>query len=187
MKDYIKKNDSVEEKVVEKVGLASPWQEYCSELQALFAMDDEVAVGDIEKTALGYVLSIEVKNLDKYVALSELIPEEKMFGNVKLRIDIYDVVNEIENMDKAELLEKAFAGNPIFNQMLRVRDVTGTPHCFAMFEPTVIQFYNDDLRDPNGFKTTLVQDVARDIFEEVCEGVNFCTRKINEGEYKAGD
>ena len=192
MKEYIKKDDSVEKKVAEnvgeKVGLASPWQEYCSELKALFAMDDEVTVWDIEEDSMGKVLSIEVKNLEKYVALSELIPEEKVFGNVKLRIDIYDVVNEIEDMDKADLLEKAFAGNPIFDKMLRMRDVTGTPHFFAMFEPTVIQFYNDDLLDPNGFKTTLVQDVARDIFGEVCEGVNFCTtREINEGEYKARD
>jgi hypothetical protein len=43
-----------------------------------------------------------------------------------------------------------------------------------VFEKKVVQFFNDQLDDINGNKSTLYQDIAKDVFEKH-EGVYFCT------------
>ena len=46
---------------------------------------------------------------------------------------------------------------------------------FAVFAKEVVQYYNDDLTDINGLKSTLYEDIARDVFD--IDGINYCTSK----------
>ena len=48
------------------------------------------------------------------------------------------------------------------------------------FEPTVIQFPNDDLTDPEGLWSGLAEDIAAEIFDIGDEAVNFCTARAYE-------
>jgi hypothetical protein len=47
---------------------------------------------------------------------------------------------------------------------------------YVAFKKEVVQFYADNLRDPNGFKSTLYQDIAEDVFGEK-NNVCYCTSK----------
>ncbi len=52
---------------------------------------------------------------------------------------------------------------------------------YILFEPKVVQFFNDDLGDLNGLRSTLYQDIAANVFEDAHEGVFFCTAPATEG------
>ena len=45
---------------------------------------------------------------------------------------------------------------------------------YVVFENKVVQFFNDDLSDIHGNKSTLYQEIAKDIFGD-CDNIYFCT------------
>jgi len=45
---------------------------------------------------------------------------------------------------------------------------------YVLFKNKVVQYFIDNIGDYNGMKSTLYEDIARDIFEDV-DGVFFCT------------
>ena len=169
-----------------KVGLSAPWENYNNELIALFDEDEDICVEDIYTSNLNdydFIISIRVYNHKKFKALHRLLPEEKVFGDVKVKLDIYDMENEDKEKEPKLIddLETLFNGNPSFNRIEKLTDMTGCEHDFVMFEPEVIQYYNDDLGDFNGMSTCLVQDVARDVFDDLmAKGIRFCTRDLDE-------
>ena len=64
---------------------SSPWVTYYREVDALFERDKEVfVVFDEENTEL----KLYVNNQDKAEAIRHLMPLEKKFGNVVLKIDV---------------------------------------------------------------------------------------------------
>ena len=158
-----------------KLDLSAPWQAYRSKLNALFGGDDEVTVSEVFSEDTGYVVHIEVKSHSKFNALSKLLPEQVTFGNVVLKILLYDKANGADGDDYVALFNDAFRGNPVFNSVLDLTDFADTHHYFVQFEPTVVQYFDDDLRDPNGYWTGLIQDVARDVFVDCPLGVSFNT------------
>ena len=93
---------------MEKVKLSAPWVTFAHEINALFENDPQVHVlyNDADN-----VLSIYVDNQAKADALMKLIPEEKVFGNVTMKINIIPANKE---ETKINLFETAFAGNPAF-------------------------------------------------------------------------
>ena len=65
--------------------LSSPWVEFYREIEALFAQDDEVkVVYEEEKNEV----KLYVENARKADALAQLLPTEKTFGNVVLKITV---------------------------------------------------------------------------------------------------
>lgn len=165
-----------------KLDLSAPWQAYRSKLNALFGGDDEVTVSDVFSEGTGYVVHIEVKSHSKFNALSKLLPKEVTFGNVVLKILLYDKANGADGDDYVALFNDAFRGNPVFNSVLDLTDFADTHHYFVQFEPTVVQYFDDDLRDPNGYWTGLIQDVARDVFVDCPLGVSFNTIPMDDDE-----
>ena len=49
---------------------------------------------------------------------------------------------------------------------------------YVVFKKEVVQYFNDSLGDIHGVCSTLMQDIAKDIFEDT-EGVYFCTDTEN--------
>ena len=148
--------------------ISSPWVRFYRELEALFAQDEEVRVAyDEEKN----VVSLYVDNGRKADALAKLLPSEKTFGNVTLKIEVVPA-NAANSEDKTVLLQEAFYGNPALRYVLPVDCPIGH-FDYAIFENKVVQFFNDNLADPNGLCSTLYEDIARDVFEDA--GMYFCT------------
>lgn len=167
--------------------LEAPWYNYQKKVKAMFDRDPDITVGDIYQKENGkdFGFDVEVRNHEKYLALDRVLNRVKIFGNVALFITLFDEENSLE--DEAIAVYKAiFKDNPIVRSIEDVVDVTGTHHGYVVFEPEIIQFYDDDLSDYHRNWTGLAQNIARELFDDAAHGVYFCTADIRENEEDEG-
>lgn len=149
-----------------KVNMSAPWITFVHEVEALFEQDADVHVRYDSETN---ELKLLVDAGDKADALSQLLPTEKVFGNVTLKIEVVSANKLLEGLD---LLEVAFRGNPALAYTYQANTPLGHVE-YAVFQNKVVQFFNDQLDDVNGLKSTLYQEIAKDVFETT--GVFYCT------------
>lgn len=154
--------------MADQVKLSPPWITYYHEVDELFKRDKSVSVVFDNASC---TLRILVDGEEKADALSKLFPITKEFGNVVMKIDVIPA-NKVSE-DKISLFEKAFKDNSIFRYATDV-SAAGFSAGYVVFEKSVVQFFNDNLGDINGNKSTLYEDIARDVFGEI-PGVYFCT------------
>lgn len=142
------------------VKLSSPWVNFYREVKALFKDDPAIK---IEFNEENNIIKLFVDGEEKADALMRLLPTERTFGNVTVRIEVIPA-NNIE-VSKVELFQKAFEGNPAFSY---AKVVEPAPFVFGasyiVFKNKVVQYFNDDLSDVNGLCSTLYQDIASDVF-----------------------
>jgi len=159
------------------LNLCSPWVMYYHEIEAFFKKDPEVRViYDDEK----HEISLYVESSTKAEALTKLLPAEQEFGNIILKINVIPA-----NTDKAKavrssksLIENALKGHPDVEKIRTFIGVYNNPLTYVVFNKKVVQYYTDDLGDYNGFRSTLYQDIAKEIFDgSQLQGVFFCTSK----------
>ncbi len=152
--------------------LSAPWEIFYKEIAALFQEDSEIKVTfDEEKCEI----KLYVENGRKADALSKLLPDERQFGNVTVKITVVPA-NNGEKEDKASLIEEAFSGNPAMRYIYRATTPFGE-FDYVVFENCVVQYFNDDMRDINGNKSTLYQELAKEIFGEETN-LCFCTEAV---------
>ena len=139
-----------------KLNLSAPWTDFYREIQALFKDDPDIQLAYDEDN---YVVKMFVEGEEKADALSKLMPSERAFGNVILRVQVIPA-NENE-VSRVELFQKAFKGNTVFSY---AKTTELTPMSFGasyvVFKNKVVQYFNDDLSDVNGLRSTLYQDIA---------------------------
>lgn len=150
--------------------LSAPWETYYKQIEALFGSDPKIKTEFDEETKF---IKIYVVGDTKAKAISAIIPSEKKFGNVIVRINVIPA-NTLFTTQYQRFCN-AFEGNPAFAY---AKTTDGSHGEFAanyiVFKKEVVQFFNDDLSDINGNCTTLYEDIAREVFGEDC-GVFFCT------------
>lgn len=146
--------------------LSSPWVNYCHEVEALFAEDSEIkVVYDDENVEL----KLYVDNVRKADALAQLMPEEKVFGNVTMKISVIPA-----NRDSiSDIFYEAFSGNPVLSFVWEADTPMGKMD-YVVFKNQVVQYFNDDISDVHGNRSTLFQDIAKDVFKDDMK-VFFCT------------
>lgn len=157
---------------MENMKLSPPWVTFANEVKALFEQDKEVVVLYYDERKK---LELYVKNERKADAISQLIPSEKTFGNVTIKINVVTMNQTIED-SRLNLIKAAFAGNKAVEAIRDVDTPFGTMH-YVIFEASVVQFPNDDTQDINGMKSTLYQDIAREIIGQK-DNVLFCTDRV---------
>ena len=156
---------------MEKLNLSSPWVIFYREIEALFKYDNEIEVKfDEESMTIKLFADSSQKKIE---ALTRILPQEKTFANVTVKVEVVPANFEFEN--DAAILWAAFKGNPALGCIDTKSTVFGEMY-FAMFKRDVVQFYVDAMNDPRGFRSTLFEDIARDVFEGTVNGVNFCTQ-----------
>jgi hypothetical protein len=155
---------------MEEVKLAPPWMIYFRKLEAFFKEDP-----DVNLKLDDFVIKVYVNGEKKADALRELLPLSKSFGNIKFNVNVIPA-NPLD-MSKISVLQKALEGNEALSRIETVSGVSSNDFNFVVFQPKVVQYYNDDLSDINGLCSTLYQDLAKDIFGE-SDGIYFCTEKI---------
>ena len=158
------------------VKISPPWVQYVNELNALFEKDKEIKIV-YDNDNLEVALYVEDNS--KAEALSSILPSEKKFGSVTLKINVLPA-NTSDSI--ASKFAKAFKGNPILKDTIEVSDAFTNPITYFVFQKEVVQYYNDNLGDPYGLKSTLYQDIAKDVFENH-DGVLFCTSKTDQNCY----
>lgn len=152
--------------------LVSPWIDYYRQIEALFGEDPDITVEFDDSDDEDKTITLRVDGADKAEALGELLPDMIEFGNVSLEICI---TPSNKDKTKIDLFRDAFLGNPVFS--FTYSDVrAGVPYNYMVFKKVVAQYFNDDLSDINGFKSTLYQDIAKNIFREHTD-IRFCTDK----------
>ena len=154
-----------------KTGLAAPWVIWANQVEAFFKEDTNVKVeyDDNEK-----VITLRVFDQEKADALTKLLPGEKTFGNVSVKVKIIPANEECD--DNITLFEKALKGHPVVSRIINTETLWGTVN-FVMFNPKVVQYYSDEFFDLNGVTTTVYQDLAKEVFDSK-DGIFFCTEKI---------
>lgn len=151
--------------------LAAPWITFYHEMEAMFGKDPEIRVELDDSDEDEMIIKLYVDNQSKAEALENLLPMEKKFGNVSIYIE---VIPSNKEESKVRLFQKAFENNPAFKFIYSVDGAGLFPANYVVFENKVVQFFNDELNDIHGNKSTLYQEIAKDIFEN-CEGIYFCT------------
>lgn len=152
-----------------RLSLSSPWIQFYHELSAMFKYDGDVRIIFDEDNNN---IKLYVDSQQKAEALEELLPSEKTFGKVTITITIIPGNNIIEI--EGNLFEKAFNGNPAFLYSREIKGILSNPLTYVVFEKTVVQYFTDDLGDLYGIRSTLYQDIAKEIFNHK-DGVFYCT------------
>lgn len=149
------------------IKLSPPWITFVNELKALFGEDPDIHIQYDEDAC---EVKLLVGDAAKAEALAQLIPEERIYGNVVLKVTV--VPANFTSETQASVVETAFKGNPVLKEVVRLRTPFGE-YDYAVFRKEVVQFFNDDLTDLHGYESTLFADIARDVFGDA--GVFFCT------------
>lgn len=156
-----------------RIKMAPPWETYYEELDLLFEEDSDVSVlYDHEENEI----RVYVDDGEKADALSQVLPEEKVFGNVTLKIKVVPSNKKI-SVGK-DLFQIIFWNNPIVSYIHTVDYIFTNSITYVVFKPEIVQYFNDNLGDVNGLCTTLYQDIAKRIFEQQ-PGVFFCTDTVD--------
>lgn len=154
-----------------RLKLSPPWNEYATELSQMFKYDREVHVVYDDEA---YEVKLYVDSAAKATALKTLLPEEKVFGNVKQTITIVPANGFHTPLKPEEVFDAAFKGNAAYSFSKTIHGVFDNDLTYVVFKNRVVQYFNDNLGDIYGQRSTLYQEIAKDLFGEM-KGVYFCT------------
>ena len=157
------------EKEINGFKVVSPWVNYYREVEALFGKDPQIKIEFDEDAP---EIKMYIDDSEKADAIGQLLPTEKYFGNVLLKITIIPANGLYES--QAAKFRKAFEGNPVFVYAQTIEGIFANNINYIVFAKEVVQYYNDDLSDANGVRSTLYQDIAKDVFGERT-GIFYCT------------
>lgn len=151
---------------------SAPWITYYREVDALFKKDKEVFVVFDEENV---ELKIYVNNQSKADAIRCLMPLEREFGNVSLKINVIPSDGtQLRGLSTRNILTiacDAFLNN---DAVYGVTDVSAMfDLVYVVFRKEVVQFFDDNIGDINGNCSTLYEAIARDVFEDI--GIKYCT------------
>ena len=151
-----------------KLKLSSPWVTYAREIHEMFGRDPQIKVEYDEDNV---EVKLYVDNADKADAISQILPAEKFFGGVSLKITV--IPSNGLNSPAKSLFDRAFDGNPVFAHTSEFQGLYNQPVTYVVFKKYVVQYFSDNLGDEHGLTSTLYQDIARDLFE--VNGTCYCT------------
>ncbi len=153
-----------------KVTMSAPWTIYCRKLEELLCQDPDISLYyDADEP----VAKLYVDSLDKATILDNLLPSEKTFGNVTLKIYIYPP--NVEEYNRSYMFKRLFEGNPVYEGMQSSTLPDGSEVNYILFKKEVAQFFGDNIQNPYGVISTLYESIAKDVFEGDNEGVIFTT------------
>lgn len=159
-----------------KLKLSPPWVLYYKKLNTLFEYDKDVLVIYDEDEM---EIKLYCSDNNKSEALSFLLPNTISFGDVELKITVIPS-NEKTNKVKITINNPETAIYVLFNtnnEYVESVEVIPTPFgrfTYVIFIKEVVQYFEDNLSDFYGNKSTLCEDIAREIFKDI-KGVFFCT------------
>lgn len=157
-----------------KVSLSAPWDMYVRQVKALFGRDPDIAITYDESELM---LKLYVKSPIKAEAIRSLLPCERSWGETKLAILIISA--NLDDIPAETLFKSAFAGNPVFVGAESIQpEGCSNKFTFVTFANEVVQMWNDNLGDPNGLTSDLLQNIAPEVLAPAClNGVTFSTAK----------
>ena len=153
--------------------LSAPWEILYKEITALFGEDEDIR---IVYDRVKDTIKLYVSNAAKADALATILPGAIDSGGKEISLVIIPANKGVEGTTYATVYETAFKGNPAFSKVISFDDFN-IKFTYVVFTNKVVQFYTDNLADYHGFKSTLYEDIAREIFVNTDKrgAVFFCT------------
>ena len=162
-----------------RLKISPPWVTYVNKLQAIFDEDPQIAFNVDYNGKDGPSVVLATNNPDKAAALLQILPYGKEFGNVILSIGVdCPTISNRAFVNKKELFETAFAGNPAFAYAVSPSEdgYNWLSITYVVFKNCVVQFFADNLNDCHGLISTLYEDIAEEILTgPAVRGVYFNT------------
>ena len=152
-----------------RLKLSPPWVTYINKLQAIFDPDPMIAFNVNFNGETGPSVVIAVGgNSDKATAIQKLLPTEKKYGNITLKITVEGKFSNKAFTTAKELFEAAFEKNPVFAYAVApAAEGYWYPNItYVVFKNCVVQFFNDNLNDCHGLLSTLYETIADEVFNE---------------------
>lgn len=165
--------------------LAPPWVIFVNEIKALFERDPEIGI-TYDNDAVEVKLHVE--NQDKAEMIALMLPTEKDFGNVTLKITVVpangslsDEETDYTRMRYGDIFDIMFSGNPVYKYSRTIDGILSNRLTYVVMERRVVSYFSDNLNDLFGNITTLYQEIAHDVFDgDNLRGVFFCTEPSGE-------
>lgn len=153
------------------LNLIAPWVEHYRKINAFFKRDPEVNViyDDKDRT-----IKLYVANANKAAALENLLIDELTFGAVTLSIEVIPPNESDKVTIPRNIFSVAFEENPIITDIITVSGVMTNSITYVVFAKEVVQYFNDDLSDYAGNRSTLYEILAKEIFRKM-DGIYYCT------------
>ena len=157
-----------------KLNMSPPWVLYYKKLNALFGEDERISIIYDEDNMEIKIYSTFADGAD---ALLFLLPETVSFGNVELKIIVIPPNKTLgfktTILNPTVAVTSLFYGNKHLDRIKTVYTPCGD-FTYVIFKKEVIQYYEDNISDFYGNRSTLCEDIAREVFKDI-EGVFFCT------------
>ena len=155
--------------------LSPPWYSLQRELANSFGAGPWVEVGELNDMGDYYLIYVIGRIHPVAEGLAFVLPEEYIIGNIRvLLVVLYADGTEVNEAfdpgpDPRATARRHFFwamfGNPYFSSAVWGGDEPLRMEC----TPDIIQFWNDDISDPNGY----VHHVAADVFNGLIEETYF--------------
>ena len=164
-----------------ELGLQSPWIILHKGLYNLFAQDPDITVAPnmIQCEGGVYETHISSSNYEKLSALKKIIRNETKMGNITARV-VFDYDAPTDDIG-VEDWKAAFAGNPLFKDIIAVPTPTGGEIDYVLFARDILTYYIDDITDLYGNKHIIVADLVKQVANET-SNINICTEYNGEAE-----
>ena len=150
-----------------------PWDAYVRKLRELFRSDRDVRIEYDEESR---VVKLLVNNAIKADALTRILKPEVQVGDVVLTIQVVPANNAEPTF--ADLIEVAFANNPALSDIQK-RVIGEVPVAYFMFDSRIVQYFDDNISDPYGVTSALLQDIADEVIADHL-GAFFSTKSVHE-------
>lgn len=161
--------------------LISPWRNYYNKVQAFFKEDQDVNVVFDEDNM---DILVYVQTPYKAEALDYILKSEQTYGDTTVSITVVPANNDPDakkyiksicnDENYAHLYSLAFCRNSLYSDLQVIHGLLGFDAVYVVFDKRVVQYYIDNIGDLHGIKSTIAEDIARDIFVEK-PGIFFCT------------
>ena len=149
-----------------RLKILPPWSVYIKKLAAMFDPDPQIAF-NVNWDGRNPSVTLATNNAEKAAGLAKLLPEEKVFGNVTLKINIdCPKTSNIAFPTARKLFETVFEGNPVFVEVITPEGYWFVDLTYVIFAHEVVMIVADNLMDPRGLISTLYQDIASEIFAD---------------------
>jgi hypothetical protein len=144
-------------------GKSAPWVTHFNRLEALFGGDPDVDVDYGDGLDGNPLVTLRVKGNDKADAIERIVRSDVEFGNVTVHVSV--VPSNDDDISLAELIRRAFQGNEAFVDVVTARTPQGYETSYAVFEPEVVQYYDDDTSSLFGVATETYEQIAKEVLD----------------------
>lgn len=157
-----------------EVKLTPPWYTFRNQIRYTYGMSPFVTVNELVQVDNYYVLSINSCSESVAYALRQVLPLERIFGNITVLVKVFGpngseifISNQSYTPQSlAKLFCTALSYNPLFVGAIPFEYNPALPFvkaAYMVITPTVIQFFNDDISD----LCSNYNEVASKVFQEV--------------------